>query len=101
MALENFKTYQLAVKNYQTLEKLPLPRHLKDQLLRASSSIALNLAEGSGKFSKKDQRRFYTIAYGSLQETMAIIQLARVQQEYILELKKLGGHLYKLIKSRE
>ena len=42
-----------------------LPRgggHLADQLTRASTSIVLNLAEGAGKLSKADERRYYLTA---------------------------------------
>ena len=39
---------------------------IKDQLDRASSSIALNIAEGNGKYSPKDRCRFFDIAHGLL-----------------------------------
>src|SRR5262249_31498039 len=42
-----------------------LPRgrsHLADQFTRASTSILLNLAEGAGKLSKPDKRRYYLTA---------------------------------------
>jgi four helix bundle protein len=46
-----------------TIEHLPRGRsHLADQLGRAGRSIVLNIAEGAGKFSKPDKRRYYLTA---------------------------------------
>lgn len=52
---------------------------LRDQLERASLSIALNIAEGAGRRSRPDKNRFYGIARGSTNECAAIIDLLRVR----------------------
>jgi four helix bundle protein len=44
---------------------------VKDQLDRASTSIALNIAEGNGKYGPKDRCRFFDIAHGSALECAA------------------------------
>jgi four helix bundle protein len=44
---------------------------VRDQLDRASTSIALNIAEGNGKYSPKDRCRFFDTAHGSALECAA------------------------------
>ena len=55
-----------------------LPRgrsHIADQLSRASLSIVLNIAEGAGKYSPGDKRRYYLSASGSATECAAILDV--------------------------
>lgn len=81
-------------------ERKLLTSHLKVQLNRASSSIVLNLAEGSGRFGRKDQKRFYHIAFASLRESQAILDLSDGSKKQALELAdNLAAHIYKLIRS--
>jgi four helix bundle protein len=40
------------------------------QIRRAVISICSNIAEGSSRYSKKDQAHFYNIAFSSLMETL-------------------------------
>ena len=49
------------------------------QLRRASVSVAANIAEGTSRISRRDQVRFFEIAYGSLSEIAAILQIAADQ----------------------
>jgi four helix bundle protein len=49
--------------------------HLADQLARASLSIVNNIAEGAGKFSKGDKRRYYTTSVGSATESAAMLDV--------------------------
>jgi four helix bundle protein len=50
---------------------------LADQVRRASIAIPLNIAEGSGKSTGPDQRRFYAVARGSAMECAAIVDACR------------------------
>lgn len=47
-------------------------RPARDQWLRASQSIPLNIAEGNGKTAEADRRRFFETARGSVLECAAI-----------------------------
>jgi four helix bundle protein len=72
---------------------------VKDQLIRASYSIALTLAEGSGKRTPNEQRRFYSMAMGSLRECQAILEIEEITDPEITKLAdRLGAMLFKLIK---
>ena len=77
---ERLDVYHLAldflVLANRVIEKLPRGRsHLCDQLMRASTSIVLNLAEGAGKHSKADKRRYYLTARGSATESAALLDV--------------------------
>ncbi len=50
---------------------------LADQLRRSTSSVVLNFAEGYAKASAAEQRRFFNIALGSAQESLAIFDVAK------------------------
>ncbi len=48
---------------------------LKDQLKRATLSIVLNLAEGTGRVSAAEKKRFYTISRSSVFECVAVLEV--------------------------
>lgn len=95
--LKNFKTYQLAIRFHHDCKGLHMPGYLRDQLLRASSSVVLNIAEGSGKLTFADKRRFYSIALGSLRESMAALELRGEIPVVLAGISdQLGACLYRL-----
>ncbi len=51
--------------------------HLAEQVNRASLSIASNIAEGNGHFTKPDRKYFLGIARGSVQECVPQLKMAR------------------------
>ena len=53
---------------------------LADQLNRAALSIAANIAEGNGRFTKADRKNFFGIARGSVQECVPLLELAARQK---------------------
>ncbi len=74
---EQLDVYRLAIDyvawSYALAKELNgVDRHARDQLLRAAQSIALNIAEGNGKGTNADRRRFFEIARGSALECAAI-----------------------------
>ena len=79
---EKLDVYRAAIEYvgwaYRYCEKLKGHRNAKDQLLRASQSIALNIAEGNGKATNGDRRRYFEIARGSALECAAIQDVLQV-----------------------
>ena len=94
--LSNFRTYQLAKQLYLSCQELKLRDPIRDQMERASLSIVLNLAEGTGKLTPKDRRRFYSMAMGSLREVQAMLDILGCQTQLQLA-DQVGGSLYRLI----
>lgn len=57
------------------LKTKEIDRSLRDQVVRSSTSILLNIAEGTGKRSQPDRRGYYEIARGSAMETAAALDV--------------------------
>jgi four helix bundle protein len=77
---ENLDVYKKAKSSNKEILTLlnankSIDSYLRDQLKRASISIVINIAEGSGKFLKADKRNFYTISRGSVYECVALFEI--------------------------
>ena len=111
---ENLKVYQRALEYidfvYEISKNFPKTElfSLTDQLKRASISIGLNIAEGSGG-SKEEFNRFLKIARRSIRECVAITEVSSRQKfmderlnsnlrSFCLELSKMINGLMKSLK---
>jgi four helix bundle protein len=98
--MKTFLTLDLAEKFYHMSEKADIKGNLRDQLLRAASSIALNLAEGNAKRTEKEKKRYYQIAYASSQECKTILKLAKISDDLVIDTAdKLSAWIYNLLKA--
>ena len=83
-------------------------QYIRDQLLRATFSVILNIAEGSAKRSDKDFARYLEISIGSLNETIACLdvlherkiiatnEFSELVDESEVIARQLGGFIKKL-----
>ena len=97
--IKNFRTYDVSIRFYRLCEEVRCARHLREQLSRASSSISLNLAEGSARPTSRDRKRFYSIAMSSLRECQAILELSNIpaDAEVMAVADSLGAQVYRLL----
>jgi four helix bundle protein len=80
---EKLEVWQLALEYIDLIHDLAnrLPRsedyNLKSQIVRAATSVALNIAEGSTSQTDAEQARFLSMAIRSLLETVACQQIIK------------------------
>jgi four helix bundle protein len=110
-SFENLDVYQRALsfsKKILTLTKeIKSPYSWCDQFSRAATSITLNIAEGAGRWHKKDKANFYYIARGSAFECVPLIELGhqigimadQQREELRSDLQAICQMLTKLIQS--
>jgi four helix bundle protein len=77
---EKLDVYQVAIVLIVLLDEIVenLPRgraYLADQLLRAGTSVPLNIAEGAGEYSANEKIRFYRMARRSGTECASILDV--------------------------
>ena len=102
---ERLEVWQLAMEYvdaiYAIAEQLPRSEefNLKSQIVRAATSIALNIAEGSTSQSDAEQARFLGMATRSLIETVACQHLINrrgylKESEHLSEAYRLSRKLF-------
>ena len=101
--------YALVLKMYKLTEKFPEheKNNLIDQIRRSVTSIPLNLAEGTSRFTKNSFLQFVQYAYGSIRELQVLLELSKdlnyiSLDEYNVineDVDKLSAKLFRFIKT--
>jgi len=72
------KAVEFAVEVIELVESINTDRkhyRLLEQIESSSVSISMNIAEGKGRFSKKEFIQYLYISRGSLYETMTLLEI--------------------------
>ena len=109
-SFEDLEVWQKAVNFAKIVidlsEKIDTGRkhyRLIEQLEAASTSIALNIAEGKGRYSKKEFVQFLYIARGSLYETVTLLIIFYkknwIKDIQLEEIKSIGDEIGRMLSS--
>ena len=79
---ENLDVYKKAINFADEINDLAegFPKgnyYLTDHLNRSALSIATNIAEGNGRYSKADRKNFFRISRGSAFECVPVLELCK------------------------
>lgn len=74
-----------------------------EQLESASTSVAMNIAEGKGRYSKKEFVQFLYIARGSLYETVTLLEIFHrrvwIESVFLTKIKSDAIEIAKMLNS--
>src|SRR5258706_15311925 len=77
LPFEKLLAYQEARKLLEAVQEAAISDgRLRDQALRAATSVCLNISEGAGRASSADKARVYAIARGENSEVAAALDIA-------------------------
>jgi len=100
------KAVDFADKVISTIDELNTDRkhfRLIEQMESAVTSIALNVAEGKGRFSKKEFIQFLYIARGSLFETITLMEIFKrknwISDIQYVDFRNKGNEIGKMLSS--
>jgi len=99
------KAVDFAVDVIDTVENISTGRkhyRLLEQIGASSTSVAMNIAEGKGRFSKKEFVQYLYISRGSLYETMTLLEIFRrkkwISDDQYSQLESRGKEIVSMIK---
>ena len=99
------KAIDFAVKVIDTIDDISTDRNhyrLFEQIEASSTSVAMNIAEGKGRYSKKEFIQYLYISRGSLYETITLLEIFRrkkwISEDQYLQLENSGLEIASMIK---
>jgi four helix bundle protein len=99
------KAIEFTVKVIDTVGDINTNRkhfRLLEQIEASSASVPMNIAEGKGRYSKKEFIQYLYISRGSLYETMTLLEIFRrkkwIPSHVYSQLEKLGMEIASMIK---
>jgi four helix bundle protein len=99
------KAVEFAVRVIGIVENISTDRkhyRLLEQIEASSVSVAMNIAEGKGRFSKKEFVQYLYISRGSLYETMTLLEIFRrknwISEERYSEIERQGKEIVSMLK---
>lgn len=105
------KSFDLLIKIYQSTKTFPTEEKfgIISDIRRAANSVVHNIAEGFGRFERKDKTRFYKISRGSSYEVISQVLVSsalqfldeKYEKEIISGYKLVIDELDSIIKSVE
>lgn len=112
LKLNDIKAYKIAFNLSNSVWEIVIKwdwfakKHVGGQFVEAADSNSANIAEGFGRFHKKDKIKFYRYSFGSIKESFDWNEKSKVrklitQEQYnhiFKELDKLPKELHQLIK---
>ena len=100
------KSVKFAVDVIHIIDEISTDRkhyRLFEQIEASSTSIAMNIAEGKGRFSKKEFTQYLYISRGSLYETLTLLEIFRqnnwIADDQLEELENEGYEIASTIKA--
>ena len=99
------KAVEFAVQVIEVVEDISTDRkhyRLLEQIEASSASISMNIAEGKGRFSKKEFVQYLYISRGSLYETMTLLEIFRrkrwISEKSFSEFEQRGKEIASMLK---
>jgi len=99
------KAVEFAVEVIGVVENISTDRkhyRLLEQIESSSASISMNIAEGKGRYSKKEFVQYLYISRGSLYETMTLLEIFKrkkwISEKSFSEFEQRGKEIASMLK---